>query len=219
MGAAKMRKNFRRVYFIALSIALVIFTIFSLLLYYLERRVMPRGAEVLHSYAETNMFEILNSTINEIIEKYGINYTDLVDISYTETGTIAAINVDYVLANKIKSEVSMIISQKLSDQDEIPVYVPLGAFTNNMYMMGKGPRIKFILVQRGCVQADFEHSFESAGINQTMHTLKIVLDADVALMIPFYNTHTRMKTSAILAQTVINGECPYQYYRLQGGRN
>ena len=105
----------------------------------------------------------------------------------------------------------MEVSKKLSQQDEIPVYVPIGAFMNNIYLMGKGLRIKFILVQRGCVQTDFEHSFEAAGVNQVMHTLKITLDADVALMLPFYDTHTYMKTSAILAQIVISGDIPDYY--------
>ena len=71
--------------------------------------------------------------------------------------------------------------------------------------------IKFILVQRGCVQTDFEHNFDSAGVNQVMHTLKVNLDADVALMLPYYDTHTYMKTSAILCQTVISGDIPDYY--------
>lgn len=204
-----------------IKVLIIIFVFVSLVMFtitrYIEKEVMPRGAEVLHSYAETNMFEILNSTVNEVIDKYALDYSSLVNIEYTNTGAISSINVDYALANKIKSEISLIISQKLSEQDEIPVYVPLGAFSENMFFMGKGPRIKFILVQRGCIQTDFEHSFETAGVNQTMHTLKVVLDADVALMLPFYSTHTYMKTSAVLSQTIISGECPDQYLKLYEG--
>ena len=178
---------------------------------WIEAKVLPRGAEVLHSYAETNMFEILNSTVAEVVERYGIKYDNLVNINYDTSGTISSISVDYVLINKIKSEISMAISKKLSGQDEIPVYVPIGAFSKNMYFIGKGPKIKFVLVQRGMVNTDLVHSFEEAGINQTLHTIEVTIDADVALMIPFYNTHTYMKTSAILAQTVINGQCPDKY--------
>ena len=184
---------------------------------WITKSVFPRGAEVLHSYAETNMFEILNSTVSEVIEKYSIKYEDLVEIKYDKFGVISSISVDYSLVNRIKSEISMIISEKLSNQDEIPVYVPLGAFTQNMYLIGKGPKIKFILVQRGVVNTDLVHSFKSAGINQTMHTIEVSIDADVALMIPFYNTHTYMKTKAILSQTIINGQCPDGYLNLYKG--
>lgn len=184
---------------------------------YIASEIMPRGAEVLHSYAETNMFEILNSTVDEVIEKYSIDYDSLVNIIYADDGTISALEVNYALVNKIKSEISMLVSKRLSDQDEMPVYVPLGAFSQNMYLIGKGPSLKFILVQRGCVQTDFEHDFESAGVNQTMHTLKITLDADVALMLPFYSTHTYMQTSAILSQMIINGESPERYLNLYEG--
>ncbi len=200
-------KKFRLIIYILASLSIVI----SLAMMYIVRIVLPRGAEILHSYAETNMFEILNSTINEVSRKYSLDYNTLVDISYTSDGDISTLSVNYNVANAMKSEIAMIVSQKLSQQDEIPVYVPIGAFCNNIYLMGKGPRIKFILVQRGCVQTDFEHSFDTAGVNQVMHTLKVNLDADVALMLPFYNTHTYMKTSAILAQTVINGDIPDYY--------
>ena len=177
--------------------------IFTFLNRYISSVVMPRGAEILHSYAETNMFEILNGAIEEVIEKNSLDRNDIVDIHYASNGTISSVNINYVLANKIKSEVSTLISKRLCEQDEMPVYVPIGAFSDNMYLMGKGPNIKFILVQRGCVQTDFDHTFETAGVNQTMHTLKITLDADVALMLPFYKTNTKMKTSAILSQTII----------------
>jgi len=206
-----------------IKIIFLLFTIISIISFgavkYIESEIMPRGAEVLHSYAETNMFEILNTTVDEVIEKYSIDYHSLVNIIYSDDGTISALEVNYALVNKIKSEISMLVSKRLSDQDEMPVYVPLGAFSQNMYLIGKGPSLKFILVQRGCVQTDFEHDFESAGVNQTMHTLKITLDADVALMLPFYNTHTYMRTSAILSQMIINGESPDRYLNLYEGEN
>ncbi len=204
---AKRSKKIKYFFFVLVTLALV----FSLIMMYIQQIVLPRGAEILHSYAETNMFEILNSTIEEVTEKYSADYNTLVNISYTLDGDISTVSVNYSIVNEMKSEIAMIVSQKLNKQDEIPVYVPLGAFCNNIFLMGKGPRIKFILVQRGCVQADFEHGFEAAGVNQVMHTLKVTLDADVALMLPFYDTHTYMKTSAILAQTVINGDIPDYY--------
>ncbi len=205
----KRNKNTRILFLVLLALILA----FSLIMMYIERIVLPRGAEILHSYAETNMFEILNETIGEISDKHSVDYKRLVDVTYSPDGKVSTMSVNYDIVNKLKSEIAMDVSRKLSGQDEVPVYVPIGAFCDNIYLMGKGPRIKFILVQRGCVQIDFEHSFESAGLNQTMHTLKITLDADVALMLPFYNTHTYMKTSAILAQTVINGNVPDYYSR------
>lgn len=193
---------------------LLVLTAISLFMKYVEKVVMPRGAEVLHSYAETNMFEILNSSITDVLDSYGKEAENIVDVKYTQNGEIASVEVNYILANNIKSDVSMLISKKLSEQDEIPVYVPLGTFTQNMYMMGKGPKIKFILMQRGCIQTDFEEELHTAGVNQTMHSLKIKMEADVALMLPFYTTSTHIETGAILSQIIINGEIPSQYLSL-----
>lgn len=202
---------------ILIVIILILVLSFNLLMRYAAKSFFPNGAEVLHSYAETNMFEILNSTITEIIEKYSVDYNKLINVSYDNDGNITALHINQMLINIIKSDISLAISNKLNQQDEIPVYVPIGSFCNNMYLMGKGPRIKFILVQRGCVQTDFENEFISAGVNQTMYTLKVNLKADVALMLPFYEAHTQMDTSTILAQTIINGSCPQKYLEIIGG--
>lgn len=204
----KKKKNIAK--YLLILLAFLMFAI-SAVTIYLERFVFPRGAEVLHSYAESNMFEILNLSIAEVMDKYSADYSSLVDVSYDNGGVINSVAVNYYAVNKIKSEISVMISDKLSKLDGKTVDVPLGAFSNNMYFMGKGPKIKFQLVQRGCIQTDFEHTFEGAGVNQVMHTLKIRLTADVALILPYYNTHTCMETSAILAQVIINGETPHQY--------
>lgn len=180
----------------------------------IKRFVLPRGAEVLHSYAENDMFEIINNVANKTIDKYNLSYDKLSDIKYDSEGKISSINVNYVMINKIKSEISATISKELTDCDDEDVYIPIGDFSNNIYLIGKGPKLHFKLVQRGCVQTDFEQSLDSAGINSVMHTLKIKVNADVALLLPFYDTHTIMNTDIILAQTVINGDCPEQIFRL-----
>ncbi|MBO7288969.1 MAG: hypothetical protein J6V03_03140 [Clostridia bacterium] len=59
---------------VKIIIALIVFfmLLWSLVTFYIQRVVLPRGAEILHSYAETNMFEILNSTIDEVIKKNSV---------------------------------------------------------------------------------------------------------------------------------------------------
>ncbi len=195
----------------------IIMCMFSVLTVYIEKTVFPRGAEVLHSYAENNMFEILNQSISDVMDKYSISYDSLVNITYDNSGVINSVSIDYFAVNKIKSDISVLVSKRLNNVEGMEVDVPLGAFSNNMYFMGKGPDIKFRLVQRGCIYVDFEHEFEGAGVNQVMHTLKVKISADIALILPFYDTHTYMDTSAILAQTIINGDSPHQFLDINEG--
>ena len=110
---------------IALLMSLIL--VWSLFMTYVEQVVLPRGAEILHSYAETNMFEILNSTIAEVVSKHSLSYSSLVDIKYASDGEISTMSVDYNKVNAIKSEIAMSVSKKLSQQDEYPVYVKAGS--------------------------------------------------------------------------------------------
>ena len=72
MKAVKVNLNFVFILFVIIGI------ISFATVRYIASEIMPRGAEVLHSYAETNMFEILNSTVDEVIEKYSIDYATYV---------------------------------------------------------------------------------------------------------------------------------------------
>ena len=202
-----------------ITFLIVIVTLFTILTQCAKKYFFPRGADVLHSYAENDMFEIMNNVTRRVIEEYSIDYSKLADIKYTADGKISSVNINYLLVNKIKSEISTRISKELTDCDDNDVYIPVGDFSNNIYFIGKGPKLHFKLVQRGCIQTDFEQNFESAGINSVMHTLKIKINADVALLLPFYDTHTIMNTNVILAQTVINGDCPEQIFKLNRGEN
>ena len=185
--------------------------------FYTERFIWPRGGEILQSYSETVMFDILNTTVMEVMEKYSYDNSSLIKHQYDNDGNITSFEVDYNAVNKIKSEISTRISDKLSANDNAKIKIPLGSFSKNMYFYGKGPKLSFTPIQRGLIQTDFEHEFISAGINQTMHTLKITMESDVALVIPYYDTITKIKTSAILCQIITNGNIPEQHYNLIKG--
>lgn len=205
-------KRVKKIIKILILIILVLIVLLFLGVKCINKYIFVRGADVLHSYAESNMFDILNSTVSYVLQKYENDGQSIVTINYNKDGTISYLNVDYNLANKIKSEISLLISHKLSHQDEVPVYVPVGVFTKNMYLMGKGPKIKFHMIQRGNIQSDFKESIKSGGINQTLYTLKLVFDADIGLVLPYCDINTtNMQTSVILSQMLINGDCPVQY--------
>ena len=55
---------------------------------------------------------------------------------------------------------------------------------------------------------DFEHEFKSAGINQTLHTVKVKIAVSGSLIVSGYHEPINVSTSVIAAQTVIVGNSP-----------
>lgn len=60
----------------------------------------------------------------------------------------------------------------------------------------------------GSVESDFKSSFESGGINQTVHTLYVTVRADVSVIMPFGSFPETVETSVLAGETVIVGAAP-----------
>ena len=89
--------------------------------------------------------------------------------------------------------------------------IALGTFTGLPFLVGIGPKINIKLVQIGAMTSTFTSSFESAGINQTKHSLFINLYASVSLILPAYNSTVDSVTEFLVAESIINGEVPDVY--------
>ena len=71
-----------------------------------------------------------------------------------------------------------------------------------------GPDIPVFITLSGTADSDFEESFESAGINQTVHKLSLRITADIRILTPSGTVSESVSTSVLIAETVIIGSVP-----------
>mgnify|MGYP000806094476 CR=1 FL=1 len=57
----------------------------------------------------------------------------------------------------------------------------------------------------------FENAFTSAGINQTRHEIRLVVDVYVSVLLPGFSTVTKVTNRCAVAETVIVGSVPDTY--------
>ncbi len=62
----------------------------------------------------------------------------------------------------------------------------------------------------GSSSAHFENAFASAGINQTRHEIRLVVDV-VSVLLPGFSTVTKVTNRCAVAETVIVGSVPDTY--------
>ena len=67
----------------------------------------------------------------------------------------------------------------------------------------------------GAPGAYFENTFTAAGINQTKHQIRLVVDVSVSILLPGFTTGTRVRNSFTVAETVIVGTVPESYTYFQ----
>ena len=59
------------------------------------------------------------------------------------------------------------------------------------------------------------HSFEEAGINQTIHTVNLCVDVEIEILLPFAYSRIMVESDMPIAQTLIVGTVPNAYLNRQ----
>jgi sporulation protein YunB len=133
---------------------------------------------------------------------------DYLNIEYDSDGKISAISADTDKINALENNLKTEINESLSHIDDNEMSVPIGTLSGITYFSGRGAELKIRLHQVGAVDAYIVSEFTSAGINQTKHSLKIVVTTEISAILPGHSTDVKINDEYILGETVIVGELP-----------
>ena len=154
---------------------------------------------------------IINDTVYSELEDESIDYGDLVTIIYNSDNSISSIESNMVNINKVKARITKSVNDELSSLDEHDVSISLGTISGFEVFYNQGPLIPIKVQPEGYVEATLISSFESAGINQTLHRIIVEIKTDISAIIPGYTSSATVETQFVMAETVIVGTVPGTY--------
>lgn len=186
----------------------VLVIVFVLVFVFFEMRLRPvvRGAACIQ--AQSLATTLINSTVPDVLEEMNITSADLETISQNSSGIISSINVNTVTVNKLKNIISLRIQENISQIQNRKIYIALGTILGSELFNGCGPSIPLNISLSGNVKSDFESTFESGGVNQTVHKLSVKISADINIIMPMGTFSTAVETSVLVGETVIVGSVP-----------
>ena len=123
---------------------------------------------------------------------------------------------DLVTLDRISSEISTLIQDKYSELEDIYIKIPIGNFTGNELLAGRGPRIVVKIMPVGTVDTEYKTEFISTGINQTRHRVFLEIKSKMTIVAPFTNKTVEVVNNVDVAETVLIGDVPDTFYNLQG---
>lgn len=121
--------------------------------------------------------------------------------------------------NAITSDVALKIQNELDNHKGGEFNIKLGTFTGSKLLSGRGPNIPIKMSTVGNVETDLVSSFSQAGINQTLHRIYLDVSCNVTILTPYDNIEENIKNQVLLAEAVIIGDIPSNYYNLNGITN
>ena len=192
--------------FAVLSVVSSIFAFFHLV-------VNPIIVKTTYAQVDSLATTEISDAIYDAIKQGGFSYEDLVSISYNSDGNISSIVSNTINLNILARDVSTLSQIYLDTLIDKGVDIPLGSLTGITFLAGRGTKVNFKLVLIGSIITSFKSSFVSAGINQTMHNVSIVVNVDISIILPFKSEHISFTTDVVVCENIIVGDIPNIYLK------
>ncbi len=161
--------------------------------------------------------KITNEKTSMSMQDY--DYGDLFTIEKDENGNIQMINANVFTIDKLTSDVSERIQKGLEEAESTNVKLSIGSFTGIELLSGIGPQIPIKLSSTSFIDTELKSEFVSQGINQTLHKIYFQINCKVNILTPFEAISEDISNQLLIAENVIIGEIPNNYYNFEGLSN
>lgn len=200
------KKRSLKKYFILFLVFSIIFVIlFEIYIRPLENKILENRAKVL---VEDRISEIADDVISQ--KEY--DYSNLLKKTLSKNKTVTSLSVNTTEVNKLQNEFSDIFQNKMDDRITQYFSVPIGDLINLYFLSTKGPEITFSYDITGSVDVQLKSDFKSSGINQTVHIVTMVVEAEIVFISNSYMENMFIENEFAVSETVIVGDTPDYLY-------
>jgi len=131
-----------------------------------------------------------------------------VEVIYDKYGKVTSIETNGIEINRFASVLSESIQKEIKKREYEKIKVPLGSIAGNKLLASFGFSIPYRIIPDGKVSVSPQSVFEDAGINQTVHKLKMNVSVKVKILFPLMNREETIDREVIVSETVIVGDIP-----------
>ena len=192
---------------------IVVFIIIAILLTIaFESYMKPLQDKIMENEARGLVEERVSKIADDVISNSDYDYDKLLVKTENKNGGVMSLSVNTPAVNKIQNEFSDVFQNKMDDLNTQYFSVPLGDLTNLTMLSSLGPRIKFSYDMTGSVDVELKSTFESTGVNQTIHRVNMIVDAEVVFISQSYMENLKIRNEFAISETVIVGDTPGYLY-------
>lgn len=196
----------------------VMFTVFLTIMCFImvDSHIRPILYNVATHQGKVIATEVITTSVINALNSENVTYDKLVVVTKSDDGTVASIETNMAEINKLQSVITYNINKDFKNISKRNVVLNTGTLSGINLFYGRGPEITFRLEQAGYVETRLVSKFTSAGVNQTLHQIRLEVKGNVAVIIPGFPTNVDVELSYLIAETVIVGEIPDSYIYITG---
>ncbi|MFX4261565.1 sporulation protein YunB [Pelotomaculum propionicicum] len=171
--------------------------------------------------AETRAVQIATEAANKALQQEvadeNIQYQDFILIHKDSDGHIVLMQANTVRVNKFASDTTLAVQKALEDLRWQSFGIPAGQILGIPFFANLGPKINYIILPVGSVRVNVVDKFETAGINQTRHSIYLNFDTNVRVVIPSKGGEAVVGMQVPLVDSIIVGNVPSTFVSVPGG--
>ena len=176
-------------------------------LYTVDDVIMPRVMVTCDATMRAKVTELMNKVILEEYAKK-FKYDNIMTTEKDAEGNITMMTADTLKLNEIATSTVLKAQSELEKINKIDVKVPIGHVTKNNLLANLGPTVSLRVQPIGSITTRYISDFDSAGINQTRHTIYVEATTKVKLILPFQSSELEVVNQIPIVETIIVGKVP-----------
>lgn len=201
-------RTFKQKVFILFWIVLLAFTGGCVLLFL---QLLPLVTRVALSVASNMVTQQIDESVITQVSDGAVVYGNLIKFEKDDSGKITALTNNMAELSRVRAKLANQLIADLSSLTVKEFGIPVGNLTGSPLFSGRGPKIPLKILSVGTVHTEFENTFVSSGINQTLHTIFFKVSVDIQVLIPGNIAETTVENKVNIAETVIVGTVPDNY--------
>lgn len=183
--------------------------------YAFTKYLRPKIISISQRFAENEVSDFIDIEIKRLMLEEFLSYDKIAIISRDSSGRVTSVTTNSVLINNFANDLDIAIGNRIENADVIENKIYLSSLLGIDLLSGLGPKIPVRFQQVSVIHADVTHTFEEAGINQTIHTIHLGVTVEIEILMPFAYSRMDVVSSMPIAQTLIVGTVPDAYLNRQ----
>lgn len=182
-------------------------------------RLAPLIREMGSAEAENAVTLAINRVLAEMLRSGELDYSELVRLEKDESGTVTAVYANMGRINLLRAEITRSVMREILSGDKVELRLPLGNLLGSTLLSGLGPGLPLRILAVESIKTDMSSRFSAAGINQTLHQIRVELQVNVRVLVPGGITGGSVAIRIPIAETLILGRVPESYTYFEGSED
>ena len=208
----KKRKKVVKIASFMLILLLILSILIVLNTYW--KSTLPTLLDITQAKISAQTVLVINQAVTTSFQDTDV-FGDLISIQRDNDGNIILLTANSLQANKLARQTAIVSQQRLDQLAKEQIEVPFGTISGIPLFSEMGPEITITVTPIGAVNCTFTSTFESVGINQTLHRMFIQVECKMDLIIPQMHHTMECVVPILVSESIIIGKVPQTY--LNGG--